>query len=280
MNTYKNAIHMLKSVTNIQMNSFVITTADGKLMVIDGGQRPNAEYLLEYLRDLTGEVVPHVDAWFLTHAHNDHVDAFLEILQNHPGAVTFDKVYMNFPSEQFFLRGKGPDKSAAGTAKEVFDALPLFADKLCIATEGDLYEIGEAKIEVLYTTHPDIIFNICNNSSLVFKMTLGGKTALFLADCGEEAGNIMLEKYKGTDTLDCDICQMAHHGQNGVTRAFYEEVKPEICFWCAPDWLWNNDAGKGFDTHCFNTVKTRGWMEALGVKKNYVLMDGTQICQL
>ncbi len=280
MNTYTNAIHMLKSVTNIQMNSFVITTADGKLIILDGGQRPNAEYLLNYLRELTGEAIPHIDAWFLTHAHNDHVDAFLEILQNHPGAVTFDKVYMNFPSAQFFARGKGPDMSAVGTAQEIYDALPLYADKLCIATEGDVYEIGEAKFEILYSTHPEILDNICNNSSLVFKMTLGGKTTLFLADCGIEAGNVMLEKYKGTDMLNCDICQMAHHGQNGVTKEFYEAVMPEICLWCAPDWLWFNDAGKGFNTHCFKTVEVRGWMEELGVKQNIVLMDGTQVCQL
>ena len=35
----KNTIHMLKSVTNTQMMSFVITTEDGKVMLIDGGWR-------------------------------------------------------------------------------------------------------------------------------------------------------------------------------------------------------------------------------------------------
>ena len=51
-----NAIHMLKSVTNIQMNSFIITTESGKVIAIDGGQRANAAYFLEYLRELTGTV--------------------------------------------------------------------------------------------------------------------------------------------------------------------------------------------------------------------------------
>ena len=111
-------------------------------------------------------------------------------------------------------------------------------------------------------------------------MTLGGKTALFLADCGAEAGNKILAKYAGTDMLDCDICQMAHHGQQGVTKEFYEAVRPEICLWCAPRWLWENDAGKGFNTHVFKTVEVREWMQELGVKKNYIDMDGTQICPL
>jgi len=33
----KNTIHMLKSVTDTICNSFIITTEDGKIIVIDGG---------------------------------------------------------------------------------------------------------------------------------------------------------------------------------------------------------------------------------------------------
>jgi hypothetical protein len=70
---------------------------------------------------------------------------------------------------------------------------------------------------------------------------------------------------------------MAHHGQAGVTKEFYAEVAPEVCIWCAPKWLWDNDAGKGFNTHCFQTVTVRQWMDEIGtVKKNIVDMDGTQ----
>ncbi len=287
--TPRNAIHMLNSVI-VQtpdkfifnmMNSFVITTEDRRLILIDGGQRTNAEYLLSYLRELTGEAVPHIDAWFLTHAHDDHVDAFLEIIQNHRESAEIDRVFMNIPSVQFFLRGPQPDKSAAGTASELYAALPLFADKLCICSAGDVYEIGGASFDILYSTDPSIAPNVCNNSSLVFKMTLGGKTALFLADCGAEAGDRILEKHKGTDVLRCDICQMAHHGQRGVTKEFYEAVRPEICLWCTPDWLWNNDMGKGYNTHCFKTVEVRAWMDEIGtVKKHYVTMNGTQICPI
>ena len=69
---------------------------------------------------------------------------------------------------------------------------------------------------------------------------------------------------------------MAHHGQAGVKRNLYEVVRPETCIWCAPDWLWNNDAGKGYDTHTFKTILTRGWMDQLGATRHVVLKDGTQ----
>lgn len=277
MKKFENSIHMLKSVTGIQMHSFIITTADGKVVAIDGGFRQDADYFLEYLRELTGEEVPHIDAWFLSHAHCDHVDAFFEIMENKRDSLTVDKIYYNFPSIQFFSRGPRPDNSAVGTATTFYADLPLFADKICIVSEDDVYQIGEAKFEILYTPDPAILPNICNNSSTVIKMTLGGKTALFLGDCGIEAGDKILEKYKGTDMLRSDVCQMAHHGQNGVTREFYEAVRPEVCFWCAPRWLWDNDAGKGFNTHFWQTVIVRGWMEELGVKENYVIKDGTQV---
>ena len=122
----------------------------------------------------------------------------------------------------------------------------------------------------------DLNAGIINNTSVVFMLTLGGKKMLFLGDAEPEEGARLLALYKGTDKLKADYVQMAHHGQGGVERDVYEEISPTACFWCTPDWLWNNDAGGGFNTHTWKTVIVRGWMEELGVKEHYVLMDGTQ----
>ena len=103
---------------------------------------------------------------------------------------------------------------------------------------------------------------------------------MFTGDCGVEAGLKILERYGDSGILKCDICQMAHHGQEGCSREFYEAVSPTECLWCTPDWLWNNDRGNGFNTHFYKTVEVRGWMEEIGVKKNYVTMNGTQVCRL
>ena len=275
----KNAIHLLQSQKGSQMQSLLITTEEGRVIAVDGGWRQDADYFISYLKELTGNEVPHIDAWFLTHSHQDHIDAFLEIMQNKRDQLTVDKIYYNFPSIQYFTRVEEPDASAAKTATEFYASLPLFADKVCIVTGGDVIRVGDAEFDVLYSPEWDIQRNICNNSSIVLKMTLGGRTALILGDCGVEAGERILAHY-GKEVLSCDICQMAHHGQRGVNRAFYEAVSPEICLWCTPQWLWDNDRGKGFDTHIYETVRVREWMEALGVKKHYIEKDGTQICML
>ena len=271
----KNRIYMLNSVSGTQMNSFIITAEDGKVIVIDGGFRCDAENLINHLIDITGDKTPHIDAWFLSHAHCDHIDAFMEIIENKPDSLTFDRVYYNFPSVKYF---EAYETHEAHTVDEFYKLLPLFAEKACIVSQYDRYEIGAAVFDLLYSPDPDFTHNAVNNSSIVFKMSLGGKTALFLGDLGIEGGNKLLRLHG--DKLKSDYCQMAHHGQNGVTREVYEAIAPTGCLWCAPKWLWDNDAGKGFNTHVFQTVAVRGWMEELGVKENYVIKDGDQVVDL
>ena len=51
-----NTIHMLPSATEGQMMSIILTTAEGGLILIDGGRREDAAPLLDYLKktDLEG----------------------------------------------------------------------------------------------------------------------------------------------------------------------------------------------------------------------------------
>ena len=268
----KNTVYMLAPVNGVQMNSFIITTADGKVIVIDGGFRCDAEKLISRLKEITGNNTPHIDAWFLSHAHCDHIDAFMEIIEKHPDELSFDRVYYNFPSVKYF---EAYENHEAHTVAEFYALLPRFADKACIVSQYDSYVIGEAKIELLYSPDPDFTHNAVNNSSIVFRLTLGKKTVIFLGDLGVEGGRKLLRLHG--ERLKSDYCQMAHHGQNGVGRGFYEAAAPKACLWSTPDWLWNNDAGGGYNTHSWKTVEVRGWMEELGVRHHFVNKDGTQV---
>ena len=271
----KNTIYQLGSATGSQMNSYIVTTADEKIIVIDGGYREDAENLLAHLREITREItgrdVPHVDAWFMTHAHGDHIACFNEIADKYWDKLTVGKIYYNFPSVQYLSREPGYSMAILDFNR----LLPRFADKIEIVYQGDEYDVGEAHFEILYSPNGELRGYI-NDTSVVFMMTLGGKRMLFLGDASPMEGKRLMALYKGTGKLKADYVQMAHHGQDGVEREVYEEIAPTACFWCAPDWLWNNDAGGGFNTHVFKTVIVRGWMEELGVREHYVLMNGTQ----
>ena len=246
----KNSIHMLASVDGGQMNSFIVTTEGGAVIVIDGGENNDAANLIRHLKALTGKEIPHIDAWILSHPHADHICAFLQVMETMPSAVTVGKVYYNFPSADFIA--------------------------VLTVTRTAPFDAGEAHCECLYSPNPEITENVCNNSSLVLMMTLGGKKTLWLGDAGEEEGDRILALCGDPSVLKADYVQMAHHGQCGVKKDFYEAVAPVGCFWNTPKFLWENDAGLGYNTHGWKTIEVQGWMAEIGAAEHYVMMNGDQ----
>ena len=272
----KNTIHMLAQTGYWQMQSFVVTTKSGKIIVIDGGRREDAQHLLDHLRAVSGAQKPHVDAWFLSHAHTDHIDAFVEIMENRSDECSVEAVYYAFPSVQYFEKYEA---DSAPTLRDFYGLLPRIGHVVHTVSTGDVYRVGDAVFEILQTYDDTVTEDIVNNSSTVLRMTLGGKVTLFLGDCGQRAGARLLARYG--DALRADVCQMAHHGQDGVDRDVYEAIRPETAFWCAPLWLWDNDMdGKGFDSSIFLTVRVREWMDAIGTKNHLVMKDGDTSLEL
>lgn len=79
-------------------------------------------------------------------------------------------------------------------------------------------------------------------------------------------------------SLNCDIVQAAHHGQNGVDFEFYKELYPRIALFPTPKWLWNNDAGCGPNSGGWDTKETRDWMARLCIKI-YCTKNGDQVLE-
>ena len=264
-------LYQLASQGPQQMMSYILRTKSGKLAVIDGGNHLDTDYLLEFLRSIS-QGKPVVEAWFLTHAHSDHVDAFLDIQREHAGEVDIRHVYYRFPDEGFIAAYEPGD---VHTIREWNDLLPRF-ERLCVPVEeGQRIQVEELLFEVLYIPDPAFTTNAINNSSIVLRLTVDGQRVLFLSDLGVEAGEKLLASY-GPEGVRATICQMAHHGQTGVAKTLYAAIAPKICLWCTPQWLWDNDAGQGYNTHTWQTVIVRGWMEELGAQRHIVAKDGTQ----
>ena len=262
----QNAIHMLKSVTNTIGDSFLITTEDGKVIVLDGGHASETEYFLEYLKAVTGTRKPHIDAWFLSHAHDDHCEVFLDVVEHHACEVSFDKVYANFPAASFYA---GKDDWAFTVLTDYYRLLPRFADKAAALQEGDVFSVGAAKFTVFYTFNP--AWTDCNEGSTIMRMDLGGTSVMFTGDAGTNAGDYVVEQYADSGLLRCDYCKMAHHGQDGVGKNFYEAAMPEVCLWPTPTWVYENPGGN------LKTDETRAWVKELGVKKEYLSFEGSAV---
>lgn len=53
--------------------------------------------------------------------------------------------------------------------------------------------------------------------------------------------------------------------------AAVEAANPDICLWPTPTWVWDNRNGN------LQTLEVRAWIEEIGVKKNYLAWEGSQV---
>ncbi len=265
-------LHFLKSVTDT-INTSIIFENESSLVVFDGGYICETEYLHEYLLGLGG----HVTAWFLTHAHNDHVNAIFDMLNQYDD-VTVDKVCYNFPSDEWLRTydgGEGIDMAL--NLRRTLTAKNIPVDTV---QAGDTYEFGGLTVRVLRVPDEAITVNSINNSSVVYRVEAEGKSVIILGDLGVEGGRQLLETVDPA-LVKADFCQLAHHGQDGVEREVYEAIRPTYCLWATPSWLWDNMGPGGYDTGSFQTVITRGWISAMHcVKRHYRMTEGTQVIDL
>lgn len=256
-----------------QMMCYIIRTNTGKVIVIDGGnyKRPqDGETLYQYIMDFGGKV----DAWFITHAHSDHVGAIVYIFEKYGNVIDIGTMYLDYPGREWLLRVNGENKKPGDTwcNDELLRYIELFDIHCETPKKGDVIDFG-VKFEILnealrnYEEYED-----ANDAGICIKAHFENKTVLFLGDLGVAAQNELIKD--AGDKLRCDIVQMAHHGQNGVDKEVYKRAMPEVCLWPTPDWLWDNDNGGGIGSGPWLTLETRKWMDELGVKEHYVAKDG------
>lgn len=266
-------LHFLKSVADTICTSIAFES-ESALIMFDGGHACETEYLHEYLLGLGG----HVDAWFLTHAHDDHVQAIYDMLDKYDD-VTVDKVCYNFPCDDWLIeRDPGGEAIRMSTnLRRCFTEQNIPVDTV---QRGDFYEFDGMTVRVLRVPDEAITSDPINNSSTVYRVEADGKSILILGDLGALAGLQLLE-ITDPALIKADYVQMAHHGQNGVTREVYEAARPDYCLWPTPSWLWDNRGPGGYDTGIYQTVVTRGWISAMHcVKRHYLMTDGTQVIDL
>ena len=263
---------MLAGQTKAQMMSFLLETKEGSLIVVDGGWWDDAAYLTEQIKARGG----HVSAWFLTHAHTDHVGALLNILQSEEDGedtgITIDHIYYDFASLDWY---KTHELSDLGTADAILTALSkLPKDEACPVKKGDEILVDDVCITVLNDRYEPDADHVGerdgNDASMVYRMLVNGVTILFTGDLQVDGGNHVLETVE-KEEVKADIVQMAHHGQHAVTKEFYEAVSPKICMWPTPQWLWDNEGGQ------YTTPETKAWMKELGAEKHYCMKDGDQV---
>ena len=305
--------------------SYIIKTRKGKIIIIDGGwqgEHYDGKYLFSYLREITGDNTPHVDAWFFTHAHADHFGAALSIAKLYADKITVDAYYQhNLTDEEvdeyFYALDTVTVKndmkwidiifrdriknSKGGRPKQVvvhsiqsgkcnssfdfdevhIDILQTFDDVKALVDSNSnrytgTYQNQGSKFENL--TLKELLSDNLNDTSVVFRMTVGGKSILFTGDCGFVGTTVLLQNHKRNErnpekyfNLKSDYVQVSHHGVAGLTKQAYQTIDADHALWPTGEGPWHaSEEDNPWVYHC------KQWFNEMGTT-SYVAYAGPQL---
>lgn len=261
----------MKDKGNTNACGYIITTANNELIVVDGGNDIDKDIVLNYIKKLGNGTV---DYWFVTHPHGDHVGALVELLKEDD--IEIQNLCYSFNSLEWYEKY---DERGFKAESKMFNSLnnPKIKNKIEV-TKNQVIEIDNLKCDILRVANPEIInSDNGNDSSMVFKFTAidVNKSIIFLGDAFKYTSIELLEN---PEVLKSDVVQMAHHGQNGVSKEVYEAINPDICCFNIPEWLYNNDNGNGYNSGSWQSIEVRSWVQELGAK-SVLAFEGDQTLQ-
>lgn len=215
--------------------NYVIRLHDNSLIIIDGGEMEQATDIavadfIRFLHELTNTPSDEkltVSLWLCTHAHNDHCDFFAKLIRFHSDKFDIQRAAFNFPNPNNIRNSKSINalKQRLACTYPNAEYAKLHA--------GAKFSIANAEIEVLLSNEDTVgvdkededPFPGTNSTSLVFRITADGVSTLFLADCGQDDGEILTDNFSNA-SLDCHLLQAAHHGINSIYNV-YEKINAE-----------------------------------------------------
>ena len=191
-----------------QGDSALITTPDGKFILIDAGTAASSDMLI---RHLNASGVEEIEYFVISHPHNDHIGGAREVLEkydvNHiimsdavSNTAQFEKLYNSILLEK-------------EDGCKVYSAKP-----------GDRYTVNDCIMDIIGPVEKDE--ENLNNSSVALTFTYGSFDAIFPGDSEKKAEELIIST--GAD-IDCELYKVSHHGSDtSSSEAFINSVSPEV----------------------------------------------------
>ena len=216
----------------------MVNRKDGTLIVIDGGDIANEAQVRKAIKDNGGVV----DAWILTHYHQDHCSVFNAVYQN-PQGIKIKDIYAT-PLDTSIFHSVAQEWDDV-EVYDKFHEITVDDKRVHYILRDDKLAFDNLEITFLNACD-DVVYDnkedIPNNASLVLKLKTEYRSAIICADCHSKGmGEYLVNTYG--DELDCDVLQLAHHGNNSIPQetGFYEKTTPEVAIFDCPDWVLNGE---------------------------------------
>ncbi len=221
---------------------YTITDANGGFVIIDGGFRADAPLVMDEIHK-HGD---HVDVWIVTHPHEDHVGAFLAIMEDEALSASFsvDRI-CGTPVNEEKYRETAQDYDGFAFAEEYLRLIEKLPNVTELRENDELDLIGlHMKVLSAWDENVDAMpKHLCNNGSLMFMLSGSEEKMLFCSDVQSEMEPFILGKHQ--EELKADYVQLGHHGNWGLTKEFYAVVGAEKgAFADAPARILDDTTGK------------------------------------
>ncbi len=213
------------SFLDVGQGNAVLVENDGKYMLIDGGDREYASFVVSYLKQAGVEELEYVIA---SHYDADHLNGVVGVLHAFPcetvlapDYVTDTRVYDSF--------------CETITGQEVGLVYP---------SAGDVYAFGDAEFTIVC---PDqYAYADVNDNSVGVRLVYGENSFLICGDAGEKSEAAMLQSGM---LLDSDVYLASHHGSDSSSSMeFLEAVMPEaVVFSVGADNSYGHPSGRVLD---------------------------------
>ena len=211
--------HTIRFLDVGQGDGALITTASGKNILIDAGDRDPSARILS---DIKAAGVEKIDLLMASHPHMDHIGGMRVVLDAVP-----IRLYVDPGTEH-----------TTDTYRDLMLALDARKIPHQVLRAGKTIKIGDEATLTVFSPGETLINSqrsFENANSLVVRVSFGTFDILFTGDAEPET----LEQLLASGTLrgsSIEVLKVAHHGSRfGTSRAFIDELHPKVAVISAGD---------------------------------------------
>lgn len=196
-------------VLGIRQGDCIVITCGGERMLVDGGENQAVRNRVvdAYLQ---ANGIDYFDYFFLTHAHDDHLEMQQRLIKK---GIGVGKVISPYDDEDSYTLWN-PYKRQLKAAGIPFEKV----------VTGDVITLGSATL----TFYRWVAKGITMNNHSACAMLQFGEAKMFLAaDIGGETQHWLLETFDPA-AFKCDVYKSAHHNRTATVTEFLDALDPGL----------------------------------------------------